>query len=83
VQLPSSLSLSFRKLGVSGDFDSASMARVAPDRGWYSGKIPVDVTPPELLGSGDFEYKVLAKLTDGESLVYPAVGTVVVTAMPQ
>eukprot|EP01044_Picomonas_judraskeda_P027919 COSAG03_NODE_9063_length_748_cov_7.329738_2_plen_43_part_00 len=36
----------------------------------------------ELLGSGDFEYKVQAELASGTALSYPAVGTVVVTAIP-
>jgi hypothetical protein len=78
--LPSTISLRHRKLGASS-FETIAMLRVAPDRGWYSGKISVTAVN-ELLGSGDFEYKVQAKLISGKDFVYPAVGTIVVTAMP-
>jgi hypothetical protein len=78
--LPSTISLRHRKLGASS-FETIAMLRVAPDRGWYSGKISVAAVN-ELLGSGDFEYKVQAKLISGKDFVYPAVGTIVVTAMP-
>lgn len=81
-QLPSSLSLSYRKLGATA-FESVTLPRVAPDRGWYTGQVPLTATV-EVLGSGDFEYKVQAKLTGGgEALAYPTAGTVVVTAIPQ
>jgi hypothetical protein len=82
-QLPSSLSLSYRKLGAAAAFESVTLPRVAPDRGWYTGQVPLTATV-EVLGSGDFEYKVQAKLTGGgEALAYPTAGTVVVTAIPQ
>ena len=55
-QLPSSLSLSHRKLndaGAGAAFDSISMARVAPDRGVYRARVPL-ATATEL-GGADLE----------------------------
>jgi hypothetical protein len=50
---------------------------------YVTGQVPLTATV-EVLGSGDFEYKVQAKLTGGgEALAYPTAGTVVVTAIPQ
>ena len=40
-QLPDSLSLSYRRLGATG-FNSISLPRVAEDRGWYTGKVPLE-----------------------------------------
>ena len=80
--LPSSLTLSYRKLGAA-EFESTPLPRVAQGRGWYTGKVPL--TQTNLLGSGDFEYRVQATMAAarGQTLVYPAAGTVVVTAIPQ
>jgi hypothetical protein len=56
------------------------MARVAPDRGVYRARVPL-ATATEL-GGADLEYKVQAQV-GSKALVYPAAGTVVVTAIPQ
>ena len=77
-QLPKSLSLTYRKLGMK-TFDSISLARVAQGRGWYTGAVPLIVTTG--LGEGDFEYKVQASLVAGTQILYPASGTVVVNVM--
>jgi hypothetical protein len=79
-QLPDAINIQHRKLGAS-TFEIISVPRVAPGRGWYSGNIPV-TSIDDLLGSGDFEYKVQAKLASGKDLVYPAAGTIVATALP-
>ena len=82
-QLPSSLSLNHRKLndaGAGAAFDSITMARVAPDRGVYRARVPL-ATATEV-GGADLEYKVQAQV-GSKALVYPAAGTVVVTAIPE
>ena len=82
-QMPSSLSLNHRKLndaGAGAAFDSITTARVAPDRGVYRARVPL-ATATEL-GGADLEYKVQAQV-GSKALVYPAAGTVVVTAIPQ
>ena len=82
-QMPSSLSLSHRKLndaGAGAAFDSIAMARVAPDRGVYRARVPL-ATATEV-GGADLEYKVQAQV-GSKALVYPAAGTVVVTAIPE
>ena len=80
-QLPNTIRLLHRKLG-HGHFETILLSRVANDRAWYSGKVPLaDVD--DVIGSGDFEYKLHATLTSGNSLLYPAAGTIIVTAVPQ